>query len=281
MKEDENLPLSKTELKQLIPFRNFIEFIRSIKIKLDAHPRNSGYVCILGGKASTYKTTICEILAMAYGPYHVWPGTQFIKEDVFKYDFAARAAISTIVIEECRWLSLHKKITLNDTFCSIKEQLSGAGLHVRLAKNKTSIDDLILKIERFFISFNPDEYIDIQTMNDLINRKLEFKRRFNLYNMDSIELANLYAKSKVPWRDEYKIIASKLLRNSINWERFMDLLEEDQKNLEEINNIIGSIKDFESEEEQEAPPHPLMFQDEEFPTNFQDTREYKFKDIFS
>lgn len=140
MKEDENLPLSKTDLKKLVPFKDFVSFIPNIKIKLDAHPSNSGYACILAGKAHTYKTTICEILAMSYGQYHVWPGTQFVKEDILKYDFAARAAINAIVIEECKWLSLHKKIPLTDTLCSIKEQLSG--LNVRLAKNKSSIDDL-------------------------------------------------------------------------------------------------------------------------------------------
>lgn len=79
LKEDENLPLAKSDLRKLIPFKNFLEFCREIKV--DAHPRNSGYACILGGKANTYKTTICEILAMSYGPYHVWPGTQFVKKE--------------------------------------------------------------------------------------------------------------------------------------------------------------------------------------------------------
>lgn len=216
LKKDENIPLDKDDLKKLVPFKDFISFIRNIRIKLDAHPTNSGYACILSGKANTYKTTICEILTKSYGQYHVWPGTQFIKEDILKYDSAARAAISTIIIEECKWISLHKKITLNDTFCSIKEQLSGTGLNVRLAKNKSSIDDLILKIERFFISFNPDEYIDFNTMNDLINRKAEFKRRFYIFDMDSMEYKNLYGKPKAKWNDEYRMLAAKLLRNPLN-----------------------------------------------------------------
>lgn len=95
------MPLLDSDLNKLVPLKDFIEFIRDIKIKLDVHPSNSGYACILGGKASTYKTTIFEILAIYYGPYHVWPGKQFVNEDVLKYDSAGRAAISTIVIEEC------------------------------------------------------------------------------------------------------------------------------------------------------------------------------------
>lgn len=59
--------------------------------------------------------------------------------------------------------------TLLKQLCArnLKEQLSGTGINVRLAKNKSSFEDLILKIERFFISFNPDELIDYQTMISL------------------------------------------------------------------------------------------------------------------
>lgn len=102
MKEEENIHLLVSDLKKLIPFKGFIHFIRNIRIKLDAHPSNSCYACILGGKASTYKTTICEILAMSYVT-----GNQFVKEDVLKYDSGARTAINTVVIAECKWLSLH------------------------------------------------------------------------------------------------------------------------------------------------------------------------------
>lgn len=78
--------------------------------------------------------------------------------------------------------------------------LRSTGLNVRLTKNKTSIDDLILKIERFFISFNLDEFIDYQTMTELVNRKPEFKRRFYLYNMDALDLQNSYGRPKSPWK---------------------------------------------------------------------------------
>lgn len=133
MREDENIPLSKLDLRKVLPFKVFISFLRDVRSRSDADPTNSGYACILAGKANTFKTTMCEILAMSFGQYHVWPGTQFVREDILKNDSAARAAISTIIIEECKWISLHKKITLNDTLCNLKEQLSGTGLNVRLA----------------------------------------------------------------------------------------------------------------------------------------------------
>lgn len=194
MKEDENLPLDKEDLKKVLPFKKFISFLRDVRSKLDAHPTNSGYACILAVKANTFKTSMCEILAMSYGQYHVWLGTQFVKEDILKYDSAARAGISTIIIEECKLISLNKKVTLNDTLCNLKEQLSRTGLNVRLSKNKSSIEDLIPKIERFFILFNPDDLIDYNTMYELVNRNAEFKRRFYLYDMDSLQYANLYTK---------------------------------------------------------------------------------------
>ncbi|RNA35846.1 hypothetical protein BpHYR1_022686 [Brachionus plicatilis] len=58
------------------------------------------------------------------------------------------------------WTSLPHKKTLDDTLCSIKEQLSGAGLNIRLAKNKSSLESLKMKIKRFFMSYNPDNLID-------------------------------------------------------------------------------------------------------------------------
>lgn len=283
MREDENIPLTKEDLRKVLPFKQFIEFLRDVRTRLEAHPTNSGYACILAGRANTFKTTMCEILAMSFGQYHVWPGTQFVREDILKYDSAARAAISTIIIEECKWISLTKKITLNDTLCNLKEQLSGTGLNVRLAKNKSSIEDLILKIERFFISFNPDELIDYQTMSDLINRKAEFKRRFYLYDMDSLQYANLYAKSNAKWKDDYRPIVAKLIRNPANWEVFMDLQEKEEKKNKEIHFIMDNIKEFESSESEEETPKKsnlyTLFGDEQFPENQQALPEVRWDNL--
>lgn len=79
------------------------------------------------------------------------------------------------------------------------------------------MDGLKLKLERFFISYNPDEYTDYQTLSDLIKRKAEFKRRFYLYNIDSIEYANLFQKVNEEWIDEFRTLMAKALSNQIYW----------------------------------------------------------------
>lgn len=78
-----------------------------------------------------------------------------MERDILKFDDAALAQIDSKVVEEIQWLSVPKKITFDNTPCSIKEQLSGTGLNIRLAKNKSCLDGITLKIERFFMSFNP------------------------------------------------------------------------------------------------------------------------------
>lgn len=216
--EDRVLPLPKHEFKKMIPFIPYLKFLRELRNKMESHSTETGTALFLAGKASTYKSTTCEILADSFGSYHIWPGTQFVKEDALKYDSAARAQISSIVIEECKFVNLLKKITLNDTLCFIKEQLSGSGLHVRLAKNKSAVEDIDLSIERFLISFNPDEYIDHEVLRRAIMAKTEFSRRFLIYNMDSLEYANLFQKTKEPWKKEYRMIAAKII-NHTNWPR--------------------------------------------------------------
>lgn len=166
--------------------------------------------------------------------------------------------------------------------------MSGTGLNVRLAKNKASLEDLILKIERFFISFNPDEFVDIEDMQNLINRKPEFKRRFYLYNMDCLELANLFNKPKEPWNDDYKLLISKLIRNPIKWELFNDLLEIEDSKKSEINSIMNNIDDFDSEIEEEESDNDFkmktklteLFQDEDYPDNQQDIPQSKYSILF-
>ncbi|RNA19518.1 hypothetical protein BpHYR1_030677 [Brachionus plicatilis] len=87
--EDNIKPLSKEELKDLVPFKEFIKFIREIRIKVNSHPSNSGFCVIFAGKAGAYKTTICDILAKSFGPYHTWPGSQWFERDILKFDDAA------------------------------------------------------------------------------------------------------------------------------------------------------------------------------------------------
>ncbi|RNA05545.1 hypothetical protein BpHYR1_030848 [Brachionus plicatilis] len=70
VQEDYIKQLTKDELKSLVPFKEFGKFIRDIRIKVNSHPSNSGYCVIFSGKAGAYKTTICDILAKSFGPYH-------------------------------------------------------------------------------------------------------------------------------------------------------------------------------------------------------------------
>lgn len=151
--------------------------MRNIRTKTDGHETNSGWCLVLVGRAATYKTTANLILAQSHGKYHVWTGHQYIERDILKYDDAARAAIDQIVVEEMAWTSLLHKKTLEDTLCSIKEQLSGAGLNIRLAKNKTSLEGLKLIIKRFYMSYNPTDIIDFNVLKQKIDSKMEFKRR--------------------------------------------------------------------------------------------------------
>lgn len=216
--EDRVLPIPKSEFKKMVPFIPYLKFLKELRDKMESYSVETGTALFLAGKASTYKSTTCEILADSFGSYHIWPGTQFVKEDTLKYDSAARAQIKSIVIEECKFVNLLKKITLNDTLCFIKEQLSGSGLHVRLAKNKSAVEDIDLAIERFLISFNPDEYIDYDVLKRAISSKTEFSRRFLIYNMDSLEYANLFKKTSEPWKKEYRMVAAKII-NQTNWPR--------------------------------------------------------------
>lgn len=276
MKEDQYLPLSKDEIKKLVPFKKQLEWLRDQRIKLAAHPDDAGYAVIFSGRSGSFKTTFAEILAMSFGAYHSWPGTMLVKDDILKYDSAARAQIDTIIIEECKWISLHRKITLDDSLCTLKEQLSGTGLNVRLAKNKSSIDDLQIKIERFFISFNPDCFVDYATLNNAINAKAEFKRRFYIYDMDSMALAGLYQKPKEKWLKEYRIIAAKLIRNNQDWSKFLDMCDKEEKNSQEEENVLSFIENTMSDgEEEPRPPTPEPFvyvsDDEEDPPISQST----------
>ncbi|RNA16168.1 hypothetical protein BpHYR1_029846, partial [Brachionus plicatilis] len=194
--EDSKKPLIDSDYEKLAPFKAYLEPLRNVRVKVDGHETNSGWCLVICGKAATYKTTANLILAQSYGPYHVWTGHQYIEKDVLKYDDAARAQIEQLVIEEMAWTSLPHKKTLDDTLCS------GADLNIRLAKNKSWLEGLKMKIKRFFMSYNPDNIIDFETLNKKINSKMEFKRRFYVLDFDSLEYANLFAKPKGKWTED-------------------------------------------------------------------------------
>ncbi|RNA00226.1 hypothetical protein BpHYR1_018376 [Brachionus plicatilis] len=257
--EDCKKPLVDSDYAKLAPFKAYLELLhRNIRIKVDGHETNSGWCLVLCGKAATYKTTANLIMAQSYGPYHVNTGHQYIERDVLKYDDAARAQIEQLIIEEMAWTSLPHKKTLEDTLCSIKEQLSGAGLNIRLAKNKSSLEGLKMKIKRFFMSYNPDNIIDFETLNKKINSKMEFKRRFYILDFDSLEYANVFAKPKGKWTEDLIPLAAKCIATSEAWRKFNDYLEGIKEigefNFEDTNRdlVLGIKREFTEQEELEA-----------------------------
>jgi len=147
---------------------------------------------ILCGKALTMKSTLNRVIASSLGEYNIWPGSQWIQRDPLKFDTAARQGVSVIVVEEMQWIDLQHRVTLDKTMTTIKEQLTGAGLDVRLAKTKSSLqDDIKFKMDFLLISMNESEYVNYNTLSTLINSKPEYKRRFILINMDDPQYEDL------------------------------------------------------------------------------------------
>lgn len=103
-------------------------------------------------------------------------------------------------------------------------------------------------------------------MSELVNPKPEFKRRFYLYNMDSLEVQNLYGKTKAVWKDEYRPLVAKLIRNPVNWKLFNDLLEKQTRNEAEVSrfNMKSKLND--------------LFTDD-IPDNQKGLPEYKYNDL--
>ncbi|RMZ94903.1 hypothetical protein BpHYR1_034852 [Brachionus plicatilis] len=69
------------------------------------------------------------------------------------------------------WTSLAHKKTLEDTLCTVKDQLSEAGLNIRLARYKIFLEGMNLRIKRLFMSYNPTDLIAFETLSSKINSK--------------------------------------------------------------------------------------------------------------
>lgn len=183
--EDKAKAFTQLEKEILIWNYPYMKIIKKLKYMVEQMPQNTGCCLIMCGKANTLKSTTARILAKCYGRYCVWPGSQWIQRDILKFDTPARKNITTIVCEEMQWYDVAKKITLENTLNSIKEQLTGAGIDVRTAKTKSNAtDDLKLKIERLFISMNPSERVNYRILKEIIMKKEEYSKRFIVYNMD-------------------------------------------------------------------------------------------------
>lgn len=185
-KFEENIrDITPEEKHDLLPNLTILNHAKDIRTQIINHDQNSGVCLILCGGALMCKSTINRIIAESFGEFSVWPGSQWIQRDPLKFDTAARQGISTIVVEEMQWIDIQHRVTLEKTINSIKEQLTGAGLDVRLAKTKSSLqDDIKFKIEHLLISMNESEFVNYGILSRLIRSKPEYRRRFILINMD-------------------------------------------------------------------------------------------------
>lgn len=192
-KYEENIrEITFEEKHELLPNIPILSHAKDIRNQLINHDQNSGVCLILCGGALKCKSTINRIIAESFGDYAIWPGSQWIQKDALKFDSAARQGINTIVVEEMQWIDIQHKITLEKTINSIKEQLTGAGLDVRLAKTKSNLtDDLKFKMDYLLISMNETEYVNYRNLASMINSKAEFRRRFVLINMDDPKYSDI------------------------------------------------------------------------------------------
>ena len=192
-KFEENIrEITNEEKHELLPNMPIISHAADIRNQLINHDQNSGVCLILCGGALMCKSTINRIIASSFGEYAIWPGSQWVQKDALKFDSAARQGINTIVVEEMQWIDIQHRITLEKTINSIKEQLTGAGLDVRLAKTKSSLtDEIKFKMEYLLISMNETEYVNYRVLANLINSKAEFRRRFILINMDDPKYSDI------------------------------------------------------------------------------------------
>lgn len=207
--EDSIRPLTSEEYHLLLPNEPLLKHARDLRNQMISHDQNSGVCLILSGQALTCKSTLNRIIAASTGEYNIWPGSQWIQRDPLKFDTAARQGVSTIVVEEMQWIDLQHKITLEKTLTTIKEQLTGSGLDVRLAKTKSNLqDDIKFKLDYLLISMNETEYVNYKTLSQMINSKPEFKRRFIIINMDDAkyeDLKELRSRTDNNWKgDEQK-----------------------------------------------------------------------------
>lgn len=262
-KFEENIrELSFEEKHELLPNIPILSHAKNLRAQMINHDQNSGVCLILCGGALMCKSTINRIIASSLGEYAIWPGSQWIQKDPLKFDTAARQGISTIVVEEMQWIDLQHRITLEKTVNSIKEQLTGAGLDVRLAKTKSSLqDDIKFKMEYLLISMNESEYVNYRTLTALINSKPEFRRRFLVVNMDDPKYSDIIHcrnRSDNNWRGnevQMEWLAGKALKNGEAMNELEQLHEEwvyRQSEVQALMDLVDSNPEIFEISEEEA-----------------------------
>ena len=226
-REDLAREISTSEMAKCAVNFPMLNVIRDLIYQLDRMPSNTGCCLVLIGSADTFKSTINRIIARYYGEYDIWPGSQFIQRDILKFDTPAKKGIRTIVIEEMQWVDIARKISLEKTMNMIKEQLIGAGLDVRMAKNTKQSDiSLKLKLDRILCSTNPDRDVNFRLLHTLVTLKPEFQKRFIVCDMDQFKstFKSLRSRTKDMWEnnsEEMETLFAKVLHES----KYMDRAE--------------------------------------------------------
>jgi hypothetical protein len=128
-----------------------------------------------------------------------------------------------------QWIDLQHKITLEKTLTLIKEQLTGAGLDVRLAKTKSAFqDDIKFKMDYLLISMNEDSYVNYRSLSQIIAAKPEYSRRFIIINMDDPKYSILSVLQDRPdnnWvkqPSKMESLAAKAIKNENDFNSMMD-----------------------------------------------------------
>lgn len=240
--------LTVEEKHLLLPNMPILKHAFEMRTLMLNHDRNSGVCLILCGGAMKAKSTITRMIAHSLGENAAWPGSQWIQRDMLKFDTAAKQGISTFIVEEMQWIDQQHRISLGKTLCSIKEQLTGAGLDVRLAKTKTNlVDDVKFKMDHLLISMNPDEYVNYHTLSEHINAKPEFKRRFLLINMDDErynDITTCIQRQDNNWAANHKQmewLGGKLLANMDAYHECMDLYEEKLAREAQVQELLDFV----------------------------------------
>lgn len=242
--------LTVEEKHQLLPNMPILNHAKDLRTQLISHDNNSGVCMILCGGSGRCKSTINRIIANSLGEYATWPGSQWIQKDNLKFDTAARQGISTIIVEEMHWIDIQHRITLDKTINSIKEQLTGAGMDVRLAKTKTAIqDDIKFKMDYLLISMNETEYVNYGVLSRLIRSKPEYKRRFILVNIDDDKYNDIVEcrnRQNENWQSNYvhmEWLAGKAIKNPDVMNELNQLDLERSFREEEISSLVAFLED--------------------------------------
>lgn len=224
-REDISREINTCEMAKCATNFPMLNVIREIIYSLDRMPQNTGCCLVLIGAADTFKSTINRIIARYYGEFDIWPGSQFIQRDILKYDTPAKKGIRTIVIEEMQWVDTARKICLEKTMNMIKEQLIGAGLDVRMAKNTKHNDiSLKLKLDRILCSTNPDRDVNFRLLHTLVTLRPEFQKRFLVIDMDQYkaDFQKLRKRTIEQWEnnsEEMEVLFAKVLHEQKYMER--------------------------------------------------------------